>query len=613
MRVSASGPRTLAGKLTALLCFALALGLLASWFMVSYDMRRTIDDSMIGDLARDAVVIENIMGAQKSGIYDGGPISEEDLAKWAELLGVRITIIDAGGGVLADSEISPAQLGDLDNHMERIEVRRAMETGSGSDRRYSETTRTPYLYYAVRTKDRMTGETYVIRCSLPMSRYYRVLSRVRVNIFVAMAVAGFVVLLAGVTGVRRVTRPIRKLTAASRATSRGESAYYPLGGSLEIEELSRTLKENAEAQAKMTSELENERGLLKTVVSSAPCGLLLVGADGIVSYVNDWFIPLLRCAPDAAAGSPVDGALRNPELTDLVARTRENLGGEPRSVRITLRQRNAERFYEARAVRVGTSEKAGAAGKRELLLVLNDVTDRHVAEEARKSFVADAGHEFQTPLASISVATELLMSMDDSAGEEREPYLKEILRQRERMTVLVDDLLLLSKLESGVPTAKTERFDLSEVVAVETGETKKSARAESIEWEADFTANVPIEGRREEIRRAVSNLLDNAVKYTHKRYGDAPGGKIAVALTAEGGSCRLSVTDNGVGIPDGDKGRVFGRFERVERDRARGEGKAGGYGLGLAIAKTAIESHGGKITVETKDGLTTFAVMLPLA
>ena len=236
-----------------------------------------------------------------------------------------------------------------------------------------------------------------------------------------------------------------------------------------------------------------------------------------------------------------------------------------------------------------------------------------MAEEARKSFVADAGHEFQTPLSSISVAAELLMAMDASTGEEREPYLKEILRQRERMTLLVDDLLLLSKLESGVPTAKTERFDIAEVVGAGLDEAKKNARAGMIEWKVDIEKELFVEGRREEIRRAVANLLDNAVKYTYKRYAGTPGGKIAATLKGESGACRLAVTDNGVGIPAEDVGRIFRRFERVERDRAREGNRAGGYGLGLAIAKTAIESHGGRIEAETKDGLTAFVVTLPLA
>lgn len=606
--------RTLAGKLISLVCLALALGLVASWFMVSFDMRRYIDDVTIDDLSRDASVVAAVLDSYGSRTPDEGLIPQGDLLNWSKLLGVRITIIDAQGDVLADSEVPPERLGDLDNHMNRVEVRRAMATGSGSDRRHSDTTKMPYLYYAVKIGgERPEGSAYVIRCSLPIVRYDKLLSRVRTNIFVALLVAGAVTLAVGITGVRRVTRPIRRLTAASKATRRGEPAHYPMGGSLEIEELSRTLKENALVQAKMVDELEGERGLLRTVVRSAPCGLLLVDADGIVRYVNDWFALLLRDTPDAALGMPADGVLRNPELTDLIAQAREGIAGEAKGIKLTLRQGGAERFYEARAVLAGLSEGVRAAGKREVLLVLDDVTERQQSEEARKSFVADAGHEFQTPLSSISVAAELLLAMGDSTGEEREPYLREILRQRERMTMLVDDLLLLSKLESGVPTEKAGRFDFSELVAVEAGETRKSARADFIEWEIDLPGSIFVEGRREEIRRAVSNLLDNAVKYTHKRYGDASGGKISVALTPEEGACRLAVADNGVGIPGEDAGRIFGRFERVERDRARGTAKTGGYGLGLAIARTAIESHGGKIAAETKDGLTAFTVVLPTA
>jgi two-component system phosphate regulon sensor histidine kinase PhoR len=266
-------------------------------------------------------------------------------------------------------------------------------------------------------------------------------------------------------------------------------------------------------------------------------------------------------------------------------------------------------FFKARAIPTVTDE---------ILVVLDDETERMRMETARKSFVADAGHEFQTPLTSISAAAELLSSMEGSTQEERAPYIEEIMRQRERMTALVDDLLLLSRLESGVPTCGDEPFDLTTLCREHVNDAIKSPLASGIEWSVSLPAEAfMFHGRRKEIGRSVSNLLDNAVKYTHKRFGvrrrSNPGdkGRISVSLAREDGSYVLRVSDNGVGIPPGKLSDIFGRFERAEHDRSRGGEGGGGYGLGLAIAKTAIESHGGGIYARSSGGSTDFFARLP--
>ena len=250
-----------------------------------------------------------------------------------------------------------------------------------------------------------------------------------------------------------------------------------------------------------------------------------------------------------------------------------------------------------------------------MLVVLDDETERKRMETARKAFVADAGHEFQTPLAAISAAAELLADMEHSAAREREPYINEIMRQRERMTVLVDDLLLLSRLESGTPFSKPERFNIAKMCEALLSDAKKSPHAVNISWSEDLPPEeIFFEGRREELGRAVSNLLDNAVKYVNKRYKDKQGGVISFLLKeSSDGVLVLRVEDNGIGIPGNKLNSIFGRFERVEEDRAREGKKTGGYGLGLAIAKHAVESHGGRIEAFSSEDSTVFTVTLPKA
>jgi two-component system phosphate regulon sensor histidine kinase PhoR len=588
-----------------LIILTIALGAFISGIFVSYDMRREINTLTTANLRTSALVIATLLDPGWADSDSGIPMRQPNLERWSGILGVRITIIGTDGVVLADSSVSRSSLKILANHGDRPEVRAALSSGSGMDMRYSETTSEPYLYYALfdRTEG---GNGYVIRCSLPMARYYFLVSRVRSSIIVSLIVAGITALVVGVIGARRVTRPIAMLIAASRASKEGERAAYPVGGTAEIEELSRTLKESAQTQARMMSDLRNERNELETIVQSAPCGLMLMDSDGTISCVNAALAPLLRESPDAAAGRSADGELRSPELMDLIASGRDGRSSE---TCFTFRHDGEERFYKARVIPTGTGE---------LLVVLDDETERMRMEMARKSFVADAGHEFQTPLTSISAAAELLMAMDNSTADERAPYLTEIMRQRERMTSLVDDLLLLSRLESGVPTCESESFDLAQLCLEYIDDAKKRPQASDIEWSVSLpVGEVMFFGRRREIGRSISNLLDNAVKYTYKRYGENPGksdkkGRISVSLDTDGMECVLHINDNGIGIPRNKLAGIFGRFERAELDRSRSEKSSGGYGLGLAIAKTAIESHGGRIDAESSADSTDFFVHLPI-
>jgi two-component system phosphate regulon sensor histidine kinase PhoR len=590
-------PKTLAGKLTALLVLSVALAAILSWILATRGMRTEIDDLITDDLAGDAEAINEVLSGGGWNSEDE-PIPQEDLAHWAELLEARITLIASDGSVLADSSVPRSEIGSLDNHGGRPEVKKALSSGRGVDRRYSETTGIPYLYYAAAIQAGAGNDAIVIRCSLPLSRYYDILYKARMNILLAHILSGLIAVTAGIIGVRRVTRPIRELTAASRA-GRDKKTPYPSGGSLEIEELSRAMKESAQAQERMMRELEEDRNRLLTVVQSTPCGLMLVGQDGKINCANEALAPLLRDAPEKLEGADADAALRAPELIGLIAGAK---AGEFKETSFKFHYGATERSYHARSL---------PAGQKETLLALDDITERRRIEEARKSFVADAGHELRTPLASISVAAELLSGMTDSTAKARAPYIEEIMRQRERMTALVDDLLLLSKLESGVPSSAVRDFDLAEMARDGIDEAAKNPKARLISWETDIPETFAYSGRPEELRRSISNLLDNAVKYTHRRYQGEPGGRISVSLRAGEDGVVIEVRDNGVGIPSEDAGRLFGRFERIEKDRAR-EGDTGGYGLGLAIAKTAVESHGGRVTLKNTDGLTEFVITLPL-
>ena len=589
--------KTLQGKIILLVGVMAALSFALGAVLVVGDVRRQLDD-------QTREILQTRTHALAQALTDQGTEAVRTrLGTWRDILGLRITLVDPQGIVLGDSDIPQGKLKGLSNHLTRPEVQEALRTGEGSDLRYSESTGVAYLYEARRVP-LADGSFLVVRTSMPRQDYDHLLWRVRRHLFASLALAALLSLGLGIWGVRRITRPLGELARAAGAVELGEKAHFPLEGTREIRRLSGALKHMAERLTATLEDLEEEREQLRRLVESLPVGVLLVDPKGRVRYANDALKGLLRDLPARLEGAPVQGALRHPPLLDLIERVAGNpaTGGD----NITFRDRGErESFLRAEAVRV----------HQQTLVVVQDLTEQVLMEEARKSFVADAGHELQTPLTAIRAAAELLLSMETSTGAERAPYLDRIVEQQERMTSLVDDLLLLSRLESGVPVQTEEDLDLAALLGDLVERARQHPLAKDLAFQVRLPETAPFRGRPEELRRAFENLLENGVKYTHRRFGDQPGGVLRLTLEATPQGYRAEVRDNGVGIPPSMRERIFERFERAEKHRARGNDPKGGYGLGLAIARRALEGHGGSLELaetagEEPEG-TAFRIRLP--
>lgn len=584
--------KTLGKKISALVLVTLLIGMLLSWFLVSGDLRTRLDEEVSDRLSTDTQTVVQLL--QEKGVES----LSGRLQDWSRILGVRITIVDGDGSVLADSTISSDQLNRVDNHLTRPEVRQALEEGTGRDLRYSESTRERYLYYALRTT--VADQPVVVRCSLLYSHFDQILWRVRRRLVFSLCIAGCFSMVLGSLWTRRLTHPLEKLALAAGALERGEKALFPGGGGSEIERLSLSMKNMAERLEITVVDLEEERGQLRTVVEAMPVGLLLLDSSGRVRYANGALRVLLRDLPERLEGESIQGSIRIPELLDLfdtVQRQRQ----QRETCSFPFRQGGAQLFFRAEALRTGT----------QVLIIVQDVTEQHQMESARRSFFADAGHEFQTPLTVIAAAAELLGQMTESNAGDREGYLQQILHQQRRMTHLVDDLLFLSRLDADLPVEESVDFDLAAAVRFLVEESRQNPNAGSIDWEV-HVPDIPLyRGKENELRRAISNILDNAVKYTSKRYEGSAGGKIKVRLSEDSATCCLKISDNGVGIPPQAIEHIFERFMRVDKGRGRDSKDVGGYGLGLAIARRIVLAHRGEIQVRSENGSTEFTLVLP--
>jgi len=580
--------RTLKGRMTDLIATVLVLALLSGWFLVG----NTVEERMISQakenlLSRIAILAGVIQDTGIEGLIT-------NVSRWSRDDGTRVTLVAMNGKVLFDNEADP---GTMDNHAGRPEIREALLSGTGINTRYSRSIEADQIYVARLAAD-PSGEGIVLRLSISLADVGSAVGSARRRILASLAFAGFVSLLAGLYFIRQVSRPLEELTRSALESTDGTRLRFPSTGSVEVQRLAAALEGMSSRLDDALAALEREKAYLRSLLESLPAGVLVVDREKKIRYANAALGTLLRDLPEKMDGALYTGAIRKPELIDLIDRA---FTGDDRRESFVVREK-AEIFLEAQAVSIADG----------VLVVVHDMTERHRLEETRRTFIADAGHEFQTPLTSIRAAAELLL--DDAAPdpEKTRDMARKIVLQQERMTALVDDLLLLSRLESDITPEPGEPLDLKEMIEDVVHYQKETPQAAYIAWETELPdGGAPFNGRAGEIGRALGNLVDNAVKYTRKRFGESPGGVIRVSIEGQDKGWKILVSDNGTGIDEKIRETVFERFKRGETSRYREGVSPGGYGLGLAIARRIIESHGGSIEALDSSEGALISVFLP--
>lgn len=317
------------------------------------------------------------------------------------------------------------------------------------------------------------------------------------------------------------------------------------------------------------------------ILGAIPEGIALFAPDGSTTFTN------------AAADTLLGGTPTNAGLLP-IATLREALTRSDPPPVIEVETGAPPRVLQAEIVPVGEEGS--------LLVVLRDVSEAHRADRVRTDFVANASHELKTPVASIQAIAETIRSAskDDPGAVER--FTERLESESLRMSRIVADLLDLSRLEAS--RSEMSVVNLAGIADDEAARIRPTADAAGLELSTrGVESTALVRGDERDLRLLVRNLLDNAVRYT------APGGSILMEMHRDEGSVQVSVTDTGAGIPQRDIPRVFERFYRVDRARAR---ETGGTGLGLAIVRHIAESHGGSIEVTSELGVgTTFTVSLP--
>ena len=482
----------------------------------------------------------------------------------------RVTLIAADGTVLYDTRTDAAS---MENHLEREEVREAIESGSGISSRYSATLLQKTIYSALRL-----GDGTVLRISASRATMGALLlGALQPILLVVLLMLG----LSGVLASRLSKRIVEPLNALDLEHPLENDAYEELSPLLR-----RIDRQRRQIDAQL-AELRRRTDEFTQITAGMNEGLVLLDDKGAVLSIN----------PAAQMLFGVTGACVG---QDFLTVDRE------RSMSLALRAAMTDGYSEVRAERGGREyqfdlSRIESDGKVVgAVLLAFDMTAQAFAESRRREFTANVSHELKTPLQGIIGSAELLEN-GMVKSEDIPRFVGHIRAEAQRLVTLIGDIIRLSELDEGgeLPAETVELLPLAQEAAenLRTAAEQKNVRI-TVSGES-----VSMVGVRRLLYEVIYNLCDNAIKY------NVEDGRVELRVAAENGSARLTVRDTGIGIPPEHQGRVFERFYRVDKSHSK---ESGGTGLGLSIVKHAVAYHHGTVTLKSEVGRgTEITVRLP--
>lgn len=503
------------------------------------------------------------------GIREGGPAFAEGL----EPEGYRLTWIDPSGKVLYDSA---AQASRMENHLEREEVQQALKTGQGESSRYSTTLLQRQLYVAQRVDD---GS--VVRIADSQRTILGLLLGMLQQILIIAVIALALSLLLASRLTRRIVQPLNNINLDQPEKAKVYEELNPLLDRLSVQQ------DQIRTQTRILQQMQQE---FDASTANMEEGLLIVSEQRRIISVNRAAARILDM-PGNALGKPLMELTQVPEIGEALE---ETLSGGTREMDMEL----GDRQYQLHASPVISQDQITAA-----VIFILDVSARKEAEQMRREFTANVSHELKTPLQTISGSAEL-MEAGMVPAEETGEFARRIRREAGRLLALIDDIIGLSRLDEGAEDMRWEEVDL--MAAAE----RVAAGLSQVAEEAGIRLNVTGEsamvmGDITLLKSLIHNLCENAIKY------NTEPGTVDVSVSQSEAEVCLTVRDDGIGIPEDEKERIFERFYRVDKGRSK---EVGGTGLGLSIVKHVVLLHKGRIEIDSRvgDG-TSMKVYLPRA
>ncbi|GAB4170768.1 MAG: phosphate regulon sensor histidine kinase PhoR [Calditrichia bacterium] len=553
------------------------LAVLVFYAIFSHQYSNAYKERLKQDLLNQAYLIKEIIEEKR----DYNQI--DSLVKTLSVtLGSRITIILDDGTVIAESEKNPQKLGD---HSTRPEILRARSEDVGSAERYSISVKQSMLYVAFRTK-LWDSKTIFIRTSKWLDVLNADLNNIRWLLL--KIVFGIVALISLVTWYLTDSslRKIYTIRDMVHTWFNGDlSKNIEVSGEDEITDLAHQLNQLTTKINVLIGRLENEKEEVHKIINGIREPLCVIASDDEILLTNDTFNKTFHYS----------GKKETQYWKILIAPDFLKLMNKIRQLKTTVsgEYRINSTVYE---LHLSYVENSGA-----VVTIFHDISERLRLEHIKKDFVANVSHELKTPLSSLKGYLELMES-DSSVIPQFMPVLK---RNTDRLIAIVDDLLRLSELEDSPYIAIEDEVDIEELIHKLYNSYSGRLKDEPIVFKCDIESGqkpLLVKGDEFFLEQMVTNLLDNAFRYTDK-------GEIHISVTTDRDKVIIRIADTGEGIPEDVLPRIFERFFVVDKARSR---KKGGTGLGLSIVKHIVQLHNGVITVKSElEKGTQFIITLP--
>ncbi len=534
------------------MCLLAVVTILLSSLLVTFAYYGTSNSQMKAEVREEARFIQGAVELSGQGYLDT-----------VEGTPNRITLIDTDGTVLFDNQADPASMG---NHADRKEVQRASTTGAGEATRMSDTLAEQTFYYAVKLEN---GQILRVACDTD-SVFAAVLTVLPWIISAALVVTLFTVLFSNFL-TKKIVAPINQLDLNAPADDGVYDELAPLLSKInrQNEVIAQQMKSLREKQEEFTSITENmSEGFLvldrnTDILSYNTSALRLLGADAAPAESHSSALALNR---SAGFRSAVDAALSGSRSEQLV--------------------RQGGRCCQVMANPVFREGEVEGA-----VVVILDITEREERENLRREFTANVSHELKTPLTSISGFAEIIQN-GIVKPQDIPRFAGNIYVESQRLISLVDDILNLSRLDEEDVQLEREDFDLAALARDVADRLKDSAKKNGVVISVQGNKTM-VNGVKSIVDEMVFNLVDNGVKYNKKN------GRVTVTAETLPEGPTITVTDTGIGIPQGDVDRVFERFYRVDKSHSK---EIGGTGLGLSIVKHGAAFHNAKVSLESVEG-----------
>jgi len=557
----------------------IVVGFLAVFIVTAVDsqLRQRLREDAEGFLSREARLVGVLW--EREANEDPDILAD----RIGAALGRRVTLVDTAGVVIGDSEFNGADLRALQNHLLRPEVATAFADSLGSSLRPSPSTGAEELYVAVRVRG-----LGVARLSLPTASLEAVTDSARRDVLAASLFALMGALIIAWLFSRSVSRPIEELRDVAQALADGDLARRPtLRAPGEVGDLAEALRELAEQLSARLDALEADETLLVQLTESLNEGVIAVDTSAMVVRINETARRLLGMR--APLPFPVDELPRDVALREALEAA---LAGETTE--------GAELVIAGSTLNVTARPLTGGGA----VLALFDLTRVRRLEAVRRDFVANVSHELRTPLTIVGGFAETLAE-DDVPEEARRGFVERIIGNTRRMQRIVDDLLDLSRIESGGWVPNPQRIAVATVMTDVLAAARDAADRKGLILEQEIHPDATdVYADATALRQVLGNLVDNAVRHTLS-------GRVVIFSEPHKRGVVVGVRDTGIGIDPEHLPRIFERFYRVDPGRSR---EQGGTGLGLAIVKHLVEAHGGRVRAasEVRQG-TSITALFPHA